>query len=98
MADHPRQEAVGEHLAEKLHRAIVNALRDDHDATPEFCAALDLLAEAKHQNKFRHAASILRGTVLGRTAIDDEEALRRIADSNPARRREAVGGGAVQMA
>jgi hypothetical protein len=55
------------------------------------CEALDLLAAGTGENKFRNAASVLRGTVLGRSAIDDKEALRRIAAFPPARRREAVG-------
>ena len=82
--------------AERIYAAVLEAQRDVGDVG--LLAALDLLAEGTGQNKFRHAASVLRGTVLGRTAINDVEALRRIAAFPAARRREAVGVVARQIA
>jgi hypothetical protein len=85
--------------AEALHAAVLEAQRVAGDAA--LCDALELLSEGTGQNKFRHAASILRGTVLGRSAIDDKEALRRVAAfaaHHPDRRREAVGIVAGQVA
>jgi hypothetical protein len=77
-------------LAAEIYAAVQNARRDDVGVAA-LCAALDLLAESRGQNKFRHAASVLRGTELRRSAIDDREALRRIAAFSPAQRRGAVG-------
>jgi hypothetical protein len=82
--------------AEAIYSAMIEAQRVDGDAA--LCEALDLLAAGTGQNKFRHAASVLRGTVLGRSAVDDKEALRRVAAFPPARRREAVGLIARQVA
>jgi hypothetical protein len=82
--------------AEALHAAVLEAQRVAGDAA--LCDALELLSEGTGQNKFRHAASILRGTLLGRSAIDDKEALRRVAAFPPDRRREAVGIVAGQVA
>jgi hypothetical protein len=62
------------------------------------CKALDFLAEGTGQNKYRFAASILRGIKLGRHAINDREALRRIAAFPAARKRAAVGIVARQIA
>jgi hypothetical protein len=75
--------------ANGIYACILAAQRDAGDVA--LCAALEKLAEGTGQNKFRFAASILRGIVLGRTAIDDGDALRRIATFPPARQREAVG-------
>ena len=82
--------------AEAIYAAVLEAQRDGGDAA--LCAALDLLADGTGQNKFRHAASVLRGKVLGRSVIDDKAALRRIAASPAAHRREAVGIAARQIA
>ena len=54
------------------------------------CEALDLLAQGTGENRFRFAANVIRGTKLGRHAIDDRAALRRIAAFPASRRREAV--------
>jgi hypothetical protein len=78
------------HLSAEIYAAVQNARRDDVGVVA-LCAVLDLLAESRGQNKFRHAASVLRGTELRRSAIDDREALRCIAAFPPARRRGAVG-------
>jgi hypothetical protein len=75
--------------AEAILRTVLEAQREGGDVA--LCDALDLLAEGTGQNKFRHAASVLRGTKLGRRAIDDKVSLRRIAAFPPARRHEAVG-------
>jgi hypothetical protein len=75
--------------AEAILDAMLQALRDDGDRA--LCDALDMLAQRTRQNKFRNAASIVRGTKLGRTAIDDRAALRRIAGFAPALHHEAVG-------
>src|SRR6266446_6425462 len=82
----PRQAAV-EHAVKV--KALALLAREIGDVG--ICQALDLLAEGTGQNKYQHAASILRGTVAGRPTIDDEAALRRIAAFPAARRREAVG-------
>jgi hypothetical protein len=82
--------------AEAIYHAMLDAQRDAGDVA--LCEALDLLAAGTGQNKFRHAASVLRGTVLGRHAINDREALRRVAAFPAARRREAVGIVARQVA
>ncbi|WMT78858.1 hypothetical protein [Bradyrhizobium sp. Ash2021] len=82
--------------AEAIYNAMLQAQRDAGDAA--LCEALDLLAADTGQNKFRFAASVLRGTTLGRLAINDAEALRRITAFPPARRREAVGVVARQVA
>jgi hypothetical protein len=82
--------------AEAVYDAILKAQRDAGDVA--LCEALDLLAAGTGQNKFRHAASVLRGTVLGRHAINDREALRRIEAFPAVRRREAVGIVARQIA
>jgi hypothetical protein len=91
MSEDPRQAA-----AEAIYNGLLNAQRDDGDGA--LCDALDKLAEGTGQNKFRHAASVLRGTVLGRSAIDDVAALRRITAYPAAQRREAVGIVARQIA
>jgi hypothetical protein len=82
--------------AERIYAALIEAQRDAGDVG--LAAALEKLAEGTGQNKFRHAASILRGKVLGRSAIDDKAALRRVAAFPPTRRREAVGIVALQVA
>src|SRR4051812_37437542 len=60
--------------------------------------APDLIADRTGQNTIRHAAAIIRGKVVGRTAIDDRAALRHIATFPASRRREAVGVVARQIA
>ena len=76
--------------AEALLDAMFQAMRDDGDGI--VCQALDMLAEKTRQNKFRHAASVVRGTKLGRRAVDDRRALWRIG------RGEAVADVAAQVA
>ena len=56
-----------------------------------------MLGEFNGQNEFRHAASVIGGRKLGRTAIDDSAALQRIAAFPSDRRREAVGAVARQI-
>jgi hypothetical protein len=75
--------------AERLYHAIAEALRTDGD--PALCEALRLLGEHTGQNKFRNMASIAGGNKLGRAAIDDSDALRRIEALRPDRGRDAVG-------
>src|SRR5947209_2097276 len=82
--------------AHGIYQALLAAQRDDGDAA--LVEALDLLAEDTGQNKFRHAAGVIRGTKLGRHAIDDDWAVRRIATFPAAQRREAVGIVARQVA
>jgi hypothetical protein len=82
-------------LAAELYNRMLAAQCDAGEVARE---VLDMLAADTGQNAFRHAASILRGRVLGRTAIDDSEALRRVAAFPPDRRREAVGIVAKQVA
>ena len=82
-------EAEQARLAGELHDAILAMLRQDRDATPEFAAALHLLADRTGQNRFRHAASILGGGLAHRPAIDDRAALRRIAGFPASRQRDA---------
>ena len=93
MTPDPRQAAV-EHAVKV--KALALLAREIGDIG--FCQALDLLAEGTGQNKYQHAASILRGAVLGRKAINDNHALRRIAAFPMARRHEAVGIVAGQLA
>src|SRR3954447_11856059 len=76
--------------AEAILDAIVQGLRDDGDVA--LCEALDMLGQRTGQNKFQHAANVVRGTRLGRHAIDDRAALWRIA------RGEAVSKVAGQVA
>lgn len=83
-------------LAGDILDALLEARRTHGDAA--LIEALSLLTERSGENKYRHAASIVRGTVLGRTAIDDGAALRRIAAFPSERRREAVGVVAKQVA
>ncbi len=82
--------------AQAIYRAMLRAQRDEGDAA--LCEALDLLAADTGQNKFRHAASVLRGIRLGRHAIDDKNAIRRIEAFPAGRRREAAGIVARQIA
>ncbi len=82
--------------AEAIYAAVLQAQRVAGDVA--LCEALDLLAAGTGENKFRHAASVLRGTELRRSAIDDRDALRRIAAFPPARRRGAVGIVALRVA
>jgi hypothetical protein len=74
--------------AEAILDAMLQALRDDGDRA--LCDALDMLSQRTRQNKFRHAAAIVRGIKLGRRAIDDRAALLRIEGFPPARRAGAV--------
>jgi hypothetical protein len=62
--------------AESILDVMLQAMRDGGDGT--VCHALDMLAEKTGQNKFRHAAGVVRGTKLGRRAVDDRRALWRI--------------------
>lgn len=82
--------------AEAIYNAMLEAQRDVGDVA--LCEALDLLAVDTGQNKFRHAAAVVRGTKLGRTATDDRAAIQRIVAFPPAHRREAVGIVACDMA
>src|SRR5438876_7326646 len=82
--------------AERIYRAVLEGRRDAGDAA--LCDALNLLAGDNGENKFRNAAAIVGGKRLGRAAIDDTAALRRVAAFPPARQREAVGVVAGQMA
>jgi hypothetical protein len=82
--------------AEAVYDAILKGQRDAGDIA--LCEALDKLTSATGQNRFRHAASVLRGTKLGRHAIDDKASLRRIMATPADRRREAVGILAGQIA
>jgi hypothetical protein len=75
--------------AEAVYSAILEARRDAGDAA--VCDALDLLGAGAGQNRYRHAAAAIRGLAPGRSAIDDDRALRRISAFPPARRRDAVG-------
>ncbi|UFX41713.1 hypothetical protein HAP47_0020595 [Bradyrhizobium sp. 41S5] len=83
-------------LADAILDALLRAKRQDADAA--LIEALDALAERRGENRFRYGASIIRGTVLGRTAIDDREALLRIAAYPSHRQREAVGAVAGEIA
>jgi hypothetical protein len=94
--DRDRKDDPGDAAADGVYAAIVAAQREAGDVA--LCAALEKLAEGTGQNKFRHAAAILRGRSLGRKAIDDRAALRHIEASPPDRRREAVGAVALQVA
>jgi hypothetical protein len=76
--------------AEKICAVMLEARRNIGDVA--LCDALDLLAEGLGQNKYnRHAGAVIGGTTLGRRAIDDRQALRRIALCPPSRRHEAAG-------
>lgn len=83
-------------LAARLYAAALETQRVAGDLA--IGEALDLLAQSTGENKFRHAAAVVRGIKLGRGAIDDEEALRRIASFPEARQREAISAVARQMA
>jgi hypothetical protein len=82
--------------AESVLAAALESQRDSRDAV--LTAALDLLCERTGQNKYRFAASVIRGTKLGRHAIDDRAALRRIMATPADRRREVAGKEARQIA
>jgi len=82
-------------IATQLHNAVLLSQCDAGEVTRE---VLDMLAVSTGQNSFRFAAAIIGGARLGRTAIDDQEALKRIAAFAPARRREAVGAVADSVA
>src|SRR4051812_3440890 len=83
-------------IAERLYDAFLAAQREAGDDA--LVRALDLLAVRTGQNTIRHAAAIIRGKAVGRKAIDDRAALRRIATYAPSRRREAVSVVARQVA
>jgi hypothetical protein len=76
-------------LASALYDTMLRTLLDGGDAA--LVEALNRLGEGTGQNKFRHAGAVIGGIRLGRRAIDDRAALRRIAEYPPARRHEAVG-------
>src|ERR1700676_502267 len=80
----PRRQA-----AEALHDAILDGRRVAGDAV--ICDALDLLGASPGQGRYRRAPAAIRALPPGRAAIDDELALQRILKFPPARRREAVG-------
>jgi hypothetical protein len=82
--------------AEAILLAVLEAQRKGGDAV--LCEALDLLAQGTGENRFRFAANVIRGTKLGRHAIDDRAWLRRIAGYPPGQRREAVSIVARQVA
>ncbi len=75
--------------AERLFAAMLDSLHESGDAA--ICDALELLAADTEKNTFRHAAAFVRGAISGRPAINDLEALRRIATFPLSRRREAIG-------
>jgi hypothetical protein len=83
-------------LAGEILDALLDARRADADAA--LIEALDLLTERTGQNKYRHAASIMRGTKLGRHEIDDRAALRRIRGFPPEQRHKAASVVAGQIA
>jgi hypothetical protein len=83
-------------LAADLYGAMLDAQRAGGDAV--VVEALNLLGEGTKQNKYRHAGAVIGGIKLGRRAIDDGTALRRVAAFAPAQRHEAVGIVAGQMA
>jgi hypothetical protein len=56
---------------------LLRAKRQDADAA--LIEAIDMLTAKTGENRFRHAASVVRGKVLGRHTIDDKAAVRRIA-------------------
>jgi hypothetical protein len=74
--------------ADVLYSAVLQAQRDAGDFA--LSDAFDMLAEGSGRNVFRHVAKVIRGTKLGRSAIDDREALQRIAKFPPARRSAAA--------
>ena len=74
--------------ADAIHRAVLEARRDGNNAA--LCEALDMLAQGTGENSFRFAANVIRGTKLGRRAIDDKAALRCIASFPVEQRRDAV--------
>ena len=83
-------------LAAELYDAMLRTQRDGGDAA--LVEALNLLGEGTNQNKYRHAGAVIGSIRLGRRAIDDRAWLRRIAEFPAARRREAVGAIAKQIA
>ena len=87
----PRRQA-----AETLRDAILDARRIAGDGA--VCDALDRLGAGAGQSRYRHAAAAIRGLASGRPAINDDWALRRIRKFPPARRRDAVGIMAKDMA
>ena len=83
--------------AKAVYNTILQAQRDAGGAV--VAEAFDSLALETGQNGYRHAASVFRGTVpLGRKAIDDTAALRRILTCPPEKRRERVGIEAQRLA
>lgn len=57
--------------ADVLYSAVLKAQRDAGDFA--LSDAFDMLAEGSGRNVFRHVAKVIRGTKLGRSAIDDRE-------------------------
>jgi hypothetical protein len=55
---------------------LLAVLRADGERV--LCDALDLLATDTGENRFRHASSIVRGSRVGRTRIDDSAELAEI--------------------
>jgi hypothetical protein len=75
--------------AEALRDAILDARRIASDGA--VCDALDMLGAGPGQQRYRYAAAAIRGLPPGREEIDDDRALHRISAFPPARRRDAVG-------
>ena len=80
---------LGSVAADGIYAAVAAAQRDSGDGP--LAEALEKLAEGTGQNRFRHAAQIIRGKKLGRKGIDDEAVLRRIRAWPAASRSSAVG-------
>jgi hypothetical protein len=75
--------------AEALYGAMIEARRDGGDAV--VIDALDMLGAHPGQHRYRRAATAIRSLAPGREPIDDAHALQRIMKFAPARRRDAVG-------
>jgi hypothetical protein len=80
----PRRQA-----AETLFGALLGAKRIGGDGA--VCDALDMLGVGTGQGRYQRAAAAIRGLSPGRSAINDDRALRRISAFPAARRRDAVG-------
>jgi hypothetical protein len=89
-------DAARHRAAEALSGAMIEARRDGGDGA--ICDALELLGAHPGQSRYRRAATAIRSLPPGRSAIDDEHALRRILKFQPDRRREAVGIVAIDVA
>ncbi len=83
-------------IAERLYGALIAAQREAGDDA--VAQALDKLAASTGQNTIRHAAAIIRGRTVGRNAIDDRAALRRVEALRASRGRDAIGIVAAEIA